>query len=47
MNTQKYIVLIIKVTQTAVSDSEMLSWEEWDYCFYLPFLEVLDYVKDV
>ena len=25
----------------------MLSWKEWDYCFYLPFLEVLDFVKYV
>ena len=24
-----------------------ISWEEWDYCFYFSFIEVLDFVKYV
>ena len=24
-----------------------ISWEEWDFCFYFSFLDVLDFLKDV
>ena len=39
-------IYVYKVLKFVRAVKLKISWEEWDYCFHLSFLEVLIFVKD-
>ena len=39
-------IYVYKVLKFVRAVKLKISWEEWDYCFHLSFLEVFIFVKD-